>query len=69
MEQPSPSTPEKGHHFIEESDIGSGEKTPGERETDEQIRQIPPLPEQGVKPSSAAASAPVPRQADRSALA
>lgn len=69
MEQPSQSTPEKGRHFIEESDIGSGEKTPGEQDTDEQIRQIPPLPEQGVKPASAAASAPVPRQADRSALA
>jgi hypothetical protein len=46
---------------MEEADIGSGEKTPGEQETDEQIRQIPRLPEQGVKPSSGAASAPAPR--------
>ena len=61
MEQPAKSQPEKGRHFIEEADIGSGEKTPGERETDEQIRQIPPLPEPQVKPASAAASAAVPR--------
>jgi len=61
MEQPAKAQPEKGRHFIEEADIGSGEKTPGEQDTDEQIRQIPPLPEQGVKPSSAAVSAPAPR--------
>jgi hypothetical protein len=62
MEQPAKSQPEKGSHFIEEADIGSGEKTPGERETDEQIRQIPPLPEKkGVKPSSAGVSGTAPR--------
>jgi len=61
MEQPAKSQPEKGRHFIEEADIGSGEKTPGERDTDEQIRQIPPLPEPAVKPASAGVSAPVPR--------
>jgi len=61
MEQPAKAQPEKGRHFIEEADIGSGEKTPGEQDTDEQIRQIPPLPEPDVKPSSAAASAPAPR--------
>lgn len=32
---------EKGGHLINEPDIGSGEKSPGERETEEQIRQIP----------------------------
>jgi hypothetical protein len=32
---------EKGGHMINEPDIGSGEKSPGEKETDEQIRQIP----------------------------
>lgn len=32
---------EKKRHLMNESDIGSGEKTPGEEETDEQIRQIP----------------------------
>jgi hypothetical protein len=60
MEQPAKSQPEKGGHYIEEADIGSGEKTPGEQDTDEQIRQIPPLPEPAVKPASAAASAPAP---------
>ena len=39
MEQPSQSTPEKGRHFIEESDIGSGEKTPGEQDTDEPVKR------------------------------
>lgn len=28
----------------DEADIGSGEKTPADHETDELIRQIPPLP-------------------------
>lgn len=60
MEQPVKSQPEKGQHFIDEADIGSGEKTPGEQETEEQIRQIPPLPERGVKPSSAGVSGPAP---------
>lgn len=32
---------EKGGHMMNEPDIGSGEKSPGEQETDEQIRQIP----------------------------
>jgi hypothetical protein len=30
-----------------ESDIGSGEKTPGQLETENLIRQIPPLPPGG----------------------
>ena len=29
--------------WLDEADIGSGEKTPGERETEELIRQIAPL--------------------------
>ncbi|GGC02132.1 hypothetical protein [Pseudoduganella buxea] len=37
-----PDESEKGRHMINEPDIGSGEKTPGERETEEQIRQISP---------------------------
>ncbi|MYN02154.1 hypothetical protein GTP41_08560 [Pseudoduganella sp. DS3] len=41
------SQPERGKHLMDEPDIGSGEKSPGERETEEQIRQIPPLPEHG----------------------
>ncbi|MBB3221858.1 hypothetical protein [Pseudoduganella umbonata] len=32
---------ENGGHMINEPDIGSGEKSPGEKETEEQIRQIP----------------------------
>lgn len=31
-----------------EADIGSGEKTPGEHETDEMIKSIPPLPGKGA---------------------
>jgi hypothetical protein len=30
--------------LLDEADIGSGEKTPGQKETEEIIRQIPPLP-------------------------
>ncbi len=37
-----PDESEKGGHMINEPDIGSGEKTPGEQETEEQIRQISP---------------------------
>ena len=39
------SSPEQGRHLQDEHDIGSGEKTPAQHETDEMIRQIPPLPE------------------------
>jgi hypothetical protein len=37
----------KGRPFMEEADIGSGEKTPAQIETEELIRQIPPLPPSG----------------------
>jgi hypothetical protein len=37
----------KGRPFLEEADIGSGEKTPAQMETEEMIRQIPPLPPAG----------------------
>ncbi|MGI4844272.1 MAG: hypothetical protein ACRYF7_13245 [Janthinobacterium lividum] len=37
----------KGPNVLHESDIGSGEKSPGELETEEMIRQIPPLPPSG----------------------
>lgn len=36
--------PEPGEHMLDEADIGSGEKTPGELETEEHIKSIPPLP-------------------------
>ena len=32
-----------GRPFMEEGDIGSGEKTPGQKETEEMIKEIPPL--------------------------
>ncbi|MET0858419.1 MAG: hypothetical protein ABWY27_16845 [Telluria sp.] len=38
--------------LLDEADIGSGEKTPGQKETEEFIRQIPPLPPTG-KPDDA----------------
>jgi hypothetical protein len=53
--------------MLDEADIGSGEKTPAQHETDEMIRQIPPLPPSGGpaggggrtdKPGEPAASAP-----------
>ncbi|NRR28753.1 hypothetical protein HSX11_01010 [Oxalobacteraceae bacterium] len=31
-------------HFDDEADIGSGEKTAGERETEEMIKSVPALP-------------------------
>ena len=42
---------------MDEADIGSGEKSPGEQETDEMIRQIPPLPHPS-KPAAPGESAP-----------
>ncbi|MBZ2207230.1 hypothetical protein [Massilia soli] len=33
--------------MTDEADIGSGEKPPGHAETEEMIRQIPPLPPSG----------------------
>ncbi|WGG48689.1 hypothetical protein [Rugamonas sp. DEMB1] len=44
-----------GGHFLDEPDIGSGEKTPGERDTEEQIRRIPPLPRSGAGMDTCAA--------------
>ena len=32
-----------GGAFLDEGDIGSGEKTPAQKETEEMIREIPPL--------------------------
>lgn len=43
--QPNKPVPQTGTNLMDEPDIGSGEKTPGERETEEHIRQVPPLPE------------------------
>ncbi len=38
--------PAKAPGLPHEADIGSGEKTPGQRETEKQIAEIPALPEQ-----------------------
>jgi len=37
----------KGPNVLHEADIGSGEKSPAELETEEMIREIPPLPPSG----------------------
>lgn len=34
----------EGGHMLDEADIGSGERSPGQKETDEAIKSIPPLP-------------------------
>ena len=34
----------EGGHMLDEADIGSGERTPAQRDTDEDIKSIPPLP-------------------------
>lgn len=48
MTQKHPIDPaHKGRPYMEEADIGSGEKNPGQLETEEMIRQIPPLPPRG----------------------
>lgn len=39
-----------GRPLYDEADIGSGEKSPGEAETEEMIREIPPLPASGKQP-------------------
>jgi hypothetical protein len=44
---PKPDPGAKGRPILEEADIGSGEKTPAQIETEELIRQIPPLPPSG----------------------
>ena len=41
----APDPARDGSHLTQEADIGSGEKSPGEKETEEQIRSIPPLPD------------------------
>ena len=43
-QSPQPQDPaNKGGAILHEDDIGSGEKTPGEKETEEIIKEIPPL--------------------------
>lgn len=46
MNDPTPNVDpkNKGRAMYDEADIGSGERSPGQHETDEMIRGIPPLP-------------------------
>ena len=51
---PTPTDPaSNAPPMTDEADIGSGEKTPAQRETEEQIRAIPPRPP-APQPSSPA---------------
>jgi len=43
----------KGGAILHEDDIGSGEKTPGEQETEAMIREIPPLASDDKKETGA----------------
>ena len=56
LHKPDPGV--KGRPILEEADIGSGEKTPAQIETEELIRQIPPLPPSGRHDTGAPAGQP-----------
>ncbi|MDB5960166.1 MAG: hypothetical protein JWP59_1460 [Massilia sp.] len=43
MTNPTGTDPSASPPMLDEADIGSGEKTPAQKETEEMIRQIPPL--------------------------
>jgi hypothetical protein len=47
MSDTTANDPSTSKPMTDEADIGSGEKTPGQKETEEMIRQIPPLPADG----------------------
>lgn len=55
-----PNEPKTTRTSLDEADIGSGEKTPAQNETEELIRQIPPLPASDT--SSAGDAKPCPPQ-------
>lgn len=44
MNTPAKHDPATSPPMTQEADIGSGEKTPAQKETEEMIRQIPALP-------------------------
>lgn len=49
-QKPDPSA--DGNNIFHEADIGSGERSPGQHETDEMIKSIPPTgSQQGADPS------------------
>lgn len=45
--KPKPDPGAKAPPMMHEGDIGSGEITPGQQETNEMIKEIPPLPRNG----------------------
>ena len=46
MNDPTKADPPNSRRgLFDEADIGSGEKSPGQHETEEMIREIPPLPQ------------------------
>lgn len=51
--------PAQAKPLVDEADIGSGEKPPSQIETEEMIRQIPPLPPSDGNDSGASATAQV----------
>lgn len=51
MPNATPSTdPVKAQPMLNEADIGSGERTPGQLETDEIVGEVPKLPPDDEKP-------------------
>lgn len=46
----------KGAPILHEADIGSGERTPAQHETDQMIKEIPPLPPGGSNQQDAGQS-------------
>ena len=62
--------PKTSPPMSEEADIGSGEKSPGQHETEEMIRQIPPLPADGkaATPPSTQASQDIQAPPDQPAI-
>ena len=59
------SKPDPSAALHDEADIGSGEKTPAQLETEELIRQIPPLPPDGKEPAPASTPATPPATAPK----
>jgi hypothetical protein len=53
---PKPDPGAKGSGMLHEADIGSGERAPGQQETDQMIKEIPPLngtvPDEDGKPAA-----------------
>lgn len=51
QQKPADDKAKSGRHMMDEPDIGSGEKTPAERETEEHIKRVPQrAPADGSQP-------------------